>query len=75
MAWMSPVLLGSSTGQVETLAYIGRIVVDALVPLSDSILSSPTIMPAIHRLNANSYYDHHWTSVYYRRIVEGTSAE
>lgn len=64
---MAPVLLGNTTGQIEILGFIGQIVVKALTPLCDSILSSPTIIPAIHRLNDSGFYDHHWTAEHYAK--------
>lgn len=65
MSSMVPVLLGNTTGQIEILGYLGQIVVDALTPLCDSILTSPTIATAMHRLNSSGFYDHHWTTEYY----------
>lgn len=65
MSKMGPVLLGNTTGQIEILGHLGQIVVDALTPLCDSILTSPTIVPAMHRLNSSGFYDHHWTTEYY----------
>ncbi|MGQ7313351.1 hypothetical protein ACUOFU_16720 [Microbacterium arabinogalactanolyticum] len=65
MSSMVPVLLGNTPGQIEILGYLGQIVVDALTPLRDSILTSPTIVPAMHRLNSSGSYDHHWTAEYY----------
>lgn len=65
MSSMVPVLLGNTTGQIDILGHLGQVVVDALTPLYDSILTSPTIIPAIHRLNSSGFYDHHWTAEHY----------
>ena len=62
MSSMAPVLLGHTTGQIEVLGYIGQVVVDALTPLCDSILTSPTIVPQMHRLSSSGSYDDHWTT-------------
>lgn len=81
MKTMAPVLLGNTTGQIEILGHLGQIVVRALTPLCDSILASPTIIPAMHRLNGYGSYDHHWTTEYYarhrpeRRHLENTASE
>jgi len=64
---MAPLLLGHSTGQIAILAYIGQIVVDALTPLCDSILSSPTIDRRVHRINEAGFYDNHWTTDYFKQ--------
>ena len=40
---MAPLLLGQSTGQVQILAHLGQIVVNALDPIRGSILERPTI--------------------------------
>lgn len=63
---MAPLLLGHSKGQIEILAYIGQIVVDALTPLCDSILSSPTIDRRMHRINGAGFYDNHWTTDHFK---------
>ena len=34
-------LIGRSTGQIEVLAYLSAVVVDALTPVCESILASP----------------------------------
>ena len=65
MSSMAPVLLGNTIGQIEILGHLGQVVVDALTPLCDSILTSPTILPAMHRLNSSGFYDHHWTAEYH----------
>lgn len=67
MSSMAPVLLGHTTGQIEILGYLGQVVVDALTPLCDSILTSPTIVPEMHRLNRSGFYDHHWTTEHHAR--------
>ena len=59
---MAPLLLGHTTGQIEILAHIGQIVVTALTPLCDSILTSPTIDRRMHHLNEAGFYDGHWTA-------------
>jgi hypothetical protein len=67
MSSMAPILLGQTTGQIEILGYLGQVVVDALTPLCDSILTSPTTVPAMHRLNSSGYYDQHWTTRYHAK--------
>ncbi|TRY19440.1 hypothetical protein FOJ82_00555 [Tessaracoccus rhinocerotis] len=67
MSCMAPVLLGNTTGQIEIVGYLGQVVVDALTPLCDSILTSPTIVPAMHRLNSSGFYDHHWTAKHHAK--------
>ncbi|WP_311212275.1 MULTISPECIES: hypothetical protein [unclassified Arthrobacter] len=62
MSSMAPLLLGNTTGQIEILGHLGQVVVEALTPLCDSILTSPTIIPAIHQPTEGGFYDHHWTS-------------
>lgn len=64
---MAPVLLGNTTGQIEILGHLGQVVVEALTPLCDSILTSPTIIPAIHQLNSSGFYDHHWTAEHHAK--------
>lgn len=71
---MVPVLLGNTTGQIEILGYLGQIVVEALTPLCDSILTSPTIVPAMHRLNSSGFYEHHWTAEYHTSRPTGARA-
>ncbi|WP_426733254.1 hypothetical protein [Glutamicibacter sp. 2E12] len=66
---MAPLLLGRSTGQIEVLAHIGSIVVDALTPLRNSILSSPMIDTRMHHLNESGYFDGHWTEVHYAKTA------
>jgi hypothetical protein len=63
MSGMAPVLLGNTTGQIEILGYLGQVVVDALTPLCNSILTAPTIIPAMHHRNEAGFYDNHWTTV------------
>jgi hypothetical protein len=64
---VAPVLLGNTTGQIEILGHLGQVVVQALTPLCDSILTSPTIIPAMHQLNSSKFYDHHWTAEHYSK--------
>ncbi len=61
---MAPLLLGHSTGQIQILAHLGRIVVGALEPLRRSILERPTIHTLWHRRNDRGLYDGHWTTGY-----------
>jgi hypothetical protein len=68
---MAPVLLGHSTGQIEILAHLGAIVVDALTPLCESILASPLIDTRMHRRNDLGFYDGHWTADHYDKISQG----
>lgn len=68
---VAPVLLGHSTGQIEILAHLGTIVVDALTPLCDSILASPLIDPRMHQLNDRGFYDGHWTADHYAKVSQG----
>lgn len=63
---MAPLLLGHTTGQIEILAYIAQIVVNALTPLCDSIRTSPTIDRRLHHLNEAGLYDGHWTADRFR---------
>jgi hypothetical protein len=65
---MAPVLLGHSTGQIEILAHLGTIVVDALTPLCESILDSPLIDTRMHRRNDRGFYEGHWTADHYDKI-------
>jgi hypothetical protein len=59
---VAPLLLGHTTGQIEILAHIGLVVVDALTPLCNSILMSPTIDRRMHRINEAGFYGNHWTA-------------
>jgi hypothetical protein len=59
---MAPLLLGHTTGQIQILAHIGAIVVDALIPLCDAILSAPTRDVRIHLLSEEGRLLNHWTS-------------
>lgn len=67
LSGMAPLLLGQSTGQIEILAHLGTIVVEALTPLCNSILASPLIDKRIHRLNDRGFYDGHWTADHYEK--------
>ena len=64
---MAPLVLGHSTGQIEILAHIGQVVLNALTPLCESILASPTIDRRMHLLDARGFYENHWTAEYARR--------
>jgi hypothetical protein len=64
MNMMAPLLLGNTTGQIEILANIGQIVVAALTPLCNSILTMPTILAGVHLHNEAGLLDNHWTSVH-----------
>jgi hypothetical protein len=64
---MAPLLLGHSTGQIEVLAHLGAIVVDALTPLCKSILASPLIDTRMHKLNDDGFFDGHWTVDYHAK--------
>lgn len=64
---MAPLLLGRSTGQIEILAHLGNIVVDALTPLCESILASPLVDTRMHRPNDRGFFDGHWTADYYAK--------
>lgn len=66
---MAPLILGRPTGQIEILAHIGAIVVDALTPLCNSILSSPMVDTRMHHLNESGYVDGHWTEAHYAKTV------
>lgn len=68
---VAPLLLGHSTGQIEILAHLGTIVVDALTPLCDSILASPLIDTRMHQLNDRGFYDGHWTADHYAKVSQG----
>lgn len=65
---MASLLLGHSNGQIETLAHIGTIVVDALTPLCESILASPMIDTRRHRINDRGFFDDHWTTDHYEKF-------
>ncbi|MDR6636968.1 hypothetical protein [Paenarthrobacter nitroguajacolicus] len=67
---MAPLLLGHSTGQIEILAHLGTIVVDALTPLCNSILALPTIDNRIHQSNDRGFYDGHWTADHYEKVSQ-----
>lgn len=71
LSQMAPLLLGRSTGQIEILAHLGKIVVDALTPLRDSILASPLIDTRMHQLNDCGFYDGHWTADHYEKTSRG----
>lgn len=71
MSQMAPVLLGRSTGQIEILAHLGTIVVDALTPLCESILASPLIDTRMHRRNDRGFFDGHWTTDHYEKSNRG----
>lgn len=71
LSGMAPVLLGHSTEQIEILAHLGTIVVDALTPLCESVLASPLIDTRIHRRNDQGFYDGHWTADHYDKINQG----
>ncbi len=68
---MAPLLHGRSTGQIEVLAHLGAIVVDALTPLCESILTSPLIDTRMHRLNDHGFFDGHWTTDYHVKPGRG----
>lgn len=69
---MAPLLLGRSTGQIEILAHLGTIVVDALTPLCESILASPLIDTRMHnRSNDRGFFDGHWTADHYEKSSQG----
>ena len=61
---MTPLLLGHSTGQIQILAHLGRIVVNALGPMRRSILERPTIHSLWHHKNEQGFYAGHWTTEY-----------
>lgn len=67
MMSMSPMLLGHSTGQLQVLAHLGMIVVEALEPLRRSILSEPSVHRLWHRKDERGLYLNHWTTEYFRR--------
>jgi hypothetical protein len=71
---MAPLLLGHTTGQIEILAHIGQVVVNALTPLCDSILTSPTIDRRLHHLNEAGFYDGHWTADHFRASSRRTGS-
>lgn len=62
LSGMSSMLLGRSTGQIEILAHIGRVVVDALTPLFESVLAEPTIDRRLHIRNEQGFFEGHWTT-------------
>jgi hypothetical protein len=41
--------------------------VDALTPLSESILASPLIDTGMHRRNDRGFFDGHWTAEHYEK--------
>ncbi|ABK05755.1 hypothetical protein Arth_4318 (plasmid) [Arthrobacter sp. FB24] len=67
---VAPLLLGHSTGQIEILAHLGTIVVDALTPLRDSIIASPSIDTRMHRRTDRGLYAGHWTADHYKDVSE-----
>ncbi|MHC6220501.1 hypothetical protein [Arthrobacter sp. MMS24-S77] len=67
---MSPMLLGHSTGQIQILAHLGQIVVDALEPVRRSIIDRPTIHKLWHPKNEQGRYLNHWTTEYLERATE-----
>lgn len=71
LSQMAPLLLGRSTGQIEILAHIGMIVVDALTPLCESILASPMIDTRMHQINDRGFFDGHWTADHYEKMSQG----
>ena len=68
---VAPLLLGHSNGQIEILAHLGTIVVDALTPLCNSILALPLIDTRMHRRNDRGFYDGHWTADHYEKVSQG----
>lgn len=62
---MAPILLGHSTGQIQTLAHLGQITVDALEPMRRSILARPTIHTLLHRKDDRGLFMNHWTTKYF----------
>jgi hypothetical protein len=71
LSQMAPLLLGRSTGQIEILAHLGTIVVDALTPLCELILASPLIDTRTHRRNDRGFFDGHWTADHYEKSSQG----
>lgn len=57
-------LLGQTTGQIEILAHIGQVVVEALDPLRRSILAEPTVHRLWHVKDERGFYTGHWTTEY-----------
>lgn len=68
---MAPVLLGRTTGQIEILAHLGAIVVDALTPLCESILAMPLIDTRMHWRNDRGFFDGHWTADHCEKSSQG----
>ena len=68
---MVPVLLENTTWQIEVL---GQVVVVASTSTCDSFLTTPTIIPAIHRSKSSGFYYHHWTSEHYAKRLSKTGA-
>jgi len=62
---MAPMLLGHSIGQIQTLAHLGRIAVDALEPMRRSILAEPTIHNLWHRKDRRGLFMNHWITEYF----------
>lgn len=71
LSQMAPLLLRRSTGQIEILAHLGTIVVEALTPLCESILTSPLIDTRMHRRNDRGFFDGHWTADHYEKSSQG----
>ena len=71
---MAPLLLGHTTGQIEILAHIDQIVVNALTPLCDSILMSLTIDRRLRHLNEADFYDGHWPADKFRASSRRTGS-
>jgi hypothetical protein len=70
MGEVAPLLLGHSIDQIEILAHLGTIVVDALTPLRDSIIASPLIDTRMHRRNDQGFYAGHWTADHYKDVSQ-----
>ncbi|MFF3038903.1 hypothetical protein [Arthrobacter citreus] len=59
LSGMSPMLLGHSTGQIQILAHLGQIVVEALEPLRRLILERPMIHNQWHLKDGRGRYLNH----------------
>jgi len=62
LSGLAPLFLGQTSSHIEILAQLGVVVANALTPLCNSILESPTIDRRLHRLNGAGFYENHWTA-------------
>ncbi len=66
---MAPILLGHSTGQIQTLAHLGQIAAEALEPMRRSILTQPTVHRLLHLKDDRGLFMNHWTTDYFESQI------